>query len=40
MHERFQSLRSLILATTVAIAMVLATVGTALADGGGIPYPR
>ena len=40
MHKRFQTLRSLIFATTVAIATILATVGTAFADGGGGPYPR
>jgi hypothetical protein len=40
MPKRFHTLRSLIFATTLALTTILATVGVALADGGGIPYPR
>ena len=40
MHERLRTLRSLVFATTLAIAAVLTTVATVLADGGGNPYPR
>jgi hypothetical protein len=40
MPKRFHTLRSLIFATTLALTTILATVATALADGGGGPFPR
>jgi hypothetical protein len=40
MHTRRPSFRSLIIATTLAITTVLATVVSAFADGGGIPFPK
>jgi hypothetical protein len=40
MPKRFHTVRSLIFATTLALATILATVATALADGGGGPFPK
>jgi hypothetical protein len=40
MPKRFHTLRSLIFATTLALTTILATVATALADGGGGPFPK
>jgi len=40
MRQRLRTLRSLVFATTLALAAVLGTVATVLADGGGGPYPR
>src|SRR4029078_12882467 len=38
MTKRSHTLRSLIFATTLALTTILATVATALADGGGGPF--
>lgn len=40
MPKRHHTLRSIILATTLALVTVLGTVATALADSGGVPFPR
>jgi|SwirhisoilCB1_FD_contig_31_12136588_length_208_multi_4_in_0_out_0_1 hypothetical protein len=40
MTKRSHTLRSLIFATTLALTTILATVATALADGGGGPFPK
>jgi hypothetical protein len=40
MPKRFHAFRSLIFATTLALTTILATVATALADGGGGPFPK
>jgi hypothetical protein len=40
MPKRFHTLRSLFFATTLALTTILATVATALADGGGGPFPK
>jgi hypothetical protein len=40
MPKRFRTLRSLVFATTLALTTILATVATALADGGGGPFPK
>jgi hypothetical protein len=38
--QRLRTLRSLIVATTLALATILTTVATVLADGNGPPYPK
>jgi len=38
--KRLRTVRSLIFAATLALATVLTTVATVLADGGGPPYPK
>jgi hypothetical protein len=40
MPKRLRTLRSLIFATTLALATILGSVATAFADGGGGPFPR
>jgi len=40
MPKRLRTLRSLVFATALALAAVLGTVATVLADGGGIPFPK
>jgi hypothetical protein len=40
MPKRHQTLRSLVFAATLALATMLATVATALADGTGGPFPH
>jgi len=40
MPKRLRTLRSLVFATTLALAAVLSTVATALADGSGSPFPK
>jgi hypothetical protein len=40
MPKRHENLRSLILATGLALVSVLGAVATALADGGGSTFPK
>jgi hypothetical protein len=40
MSKRHLTFRSLLTAAILAVTSVLATVATALADGGGIPFPK
>lgn len=40
MHKRHVTIRSLIVAATLALVSVLGTVATALADSGGGPFPK
>jgi hypothetical protein len=40
MPKRHHSVRSIILASTLAIMTLLGTVATALADGGGPAFPK
>jgi hypothetical protein len=40
MPKRLRTLRSLLFATTLALATILASVATALADGTGSPFPK
>lgn len=40
MPKRHFSYRSLFIAGILALGSILTTVGTALADSGGIPFPK
>jgi hypothetical protein len=40
MSKRTSRIRSIAIAALTAAAAVLMTVGTAFADGGGVPFPK
>lgn len=40
MRKRHVTYRSLLTAGILALTTILATVATAFADGGGIPFPK
>lgn len=40
MSKRTSRIRSLAIAAVTAAVAILATVVTALADGGGVPFPK